>query len=174
MDLIDGYCRLENDTDDSVIYRPNKGVLILQLPLNGQRYYKLSTNCKQMLLKPFQSRCQVCTGVPTRHPYKVRCFTGLLTWHLEDTIQILTNLVLFVLSKSTDINSARHSMGEQKTSDFLKHIFLLCNSFRNKYMMSLLIQSASPFGFSGSDIYCEILDERPKSGLSEVVTLISA
>lgn len=26
MDLIDGYCRLENDTDDSVIYRPNKGV----------------------------------------------------------------------------------------------------------------------------------------------------
>uniref|UniRef100_A0A3B3XKU8 non-specific protein-tyrosine kinase n=1 Tax=Poecilia mexicana TaxID=48701 RepID=A0A3B3XKU8_9TELE len=25
MDLIDGYCRLENDTDDSVIYRPNKG-----------------------------------------------------------------------------------------------------------------------------------------------------
>uniref|UniRef100_A0A3P8RQK0 non-specific protein-tyrosine kinase n=1 Tax=Amphiprion percula TaxID=161767 RepID=A0A3P8RQK0_AMPPE len=26
MDLIDGYCRLENDTDDTVIYRPNKGV----------------------------------------------------------------------------------------------------------------------------------------------------
>lgn len=26
MDLIDGYCRMENDTDDSVIYRPNKGV----------------------------------------------------------------------------------------------------------------------------------------------------
>uniref|UniRef100_A0A8C5E6W2 non-specific protein-tyrosine kinase n=1 Tax=Gouania willdenowi TaxID=441366 RepID=A0A8C5E6W2_GOUWI len=26
MDLIDGYCRLENDTDDSVIYRANKGV----------------------------------------------------------------------------------------------------------------------------------------------------
>ncbi|KAI3364333.1 hypothetical protein L3Q82_011136 [Scortum barcoo] len=25
MDLIDGYCRLENGTDDSVIYRPNKG-----------------------------------------------------------------------------------------------------------------------------------------------------
>uniref|UniRef100_A0A8C5E8G7 non-specific protein-tyrosine kinase n=1 Tax=Gouania willdenowi TaxID=441366 RepID=A0A8C5E8G7_GOUWI len=25
MDLIDGYCRLENDTDDSVIYRANKG-----------------------------------------------------------------------------------------------------------------------------------------------------
>uniref|UniRef100_A0A3B5AF74 non-specific protein-tyrosine kinase n=1 Tax=Stegastes partitus TaxID=144197 RepID=A0A3B5AF74_9TELE len=24
MDLIDGYCRLENDTDDTVIYRPNK------------------------------------------------------------------------------------------------------------------------------------------------------
>ncbi|KAL7388186.1 hypothetical protein ABVT39_008593 [Epinephelus coioides] len=24
MDLIDGYCRLENDTEDSVIYRPNK------------------------------------------------------------------------------------------------------------------------------------------------------
>ncbi|KAM4522284.1 protein tyrosine kinase 2 beta, b isoform 1-T4 [Odontesthes bonariensis] len=24
MDLIDGYCRLENDTDDSVIYRPNR------------------------------------------------------------------------------------------------------------------------------------------------------
>ncbi|XP_037541768.1 protein tyrosine kinase 2 beta, b [Nematolebias whitei] len=24
MDLIDGYCRLENDTDDSIIYRPNK------------------------------------------------------------------------------------------------------------------------------------------------------
>uniref|UniRef100_A0A8C4GPK6 non-specific protein-tyrosine kinase n=1 Tax=Dicentrarchus labrax TaxID=13489 RepID=A0A8C4GPK6_DICLA len=26
MDLIDGYCRLENDRDESVIYRPNKGV----------------------------------------------------------------------------------------------------------------------------------------------------
>lgn len=25
MDLIDGYCRLENDTDGTVIYRPNKG-----------------------------------------------------------------------------------------------------------------------------------------------------
>lgn len=25
MDLIDGYCRLENETDDTVIYRPNKG-----------------------------------------------------------------------------------------------------------------------------------------------------
>lgn len=26
MDLIDGYCRLEHDTDDTVIYRPNKGM----------------------------------------------------------------------------------------------------------------------------------------------------
>uniref|UniRef100_A0A8C3G7V4 non-specific protein-tyrosine kinase n=1 Tax=Cyclopterus lumpus TaxID=8103 RepID=A0A8C3G7V4_CYCLU len=26
MDLIDGYCRLEKDTDETVIYRPNKGV----------------------------------------------------------------------------------------------------------------------------------------------------
>jgi len=26
MELIDGYCRLENDTDDSVIHRPNRGV----------------------------------------------------------------------------------------------------------------------------------------------------
>lgn len=25
MDLIDGYCRLEHDTDETVIYRPNKG-----------------------------------------------------------------------------------------------------------------------------------------------------
>uniref|UniRef100_A0A3Q4BKB8 non-specific protein-tyrosine kinase n=1 Tax=Mola mola TaxID=94237 RepID=A0A3Q4BKB8_MOLML len=28
MDLIDGYCRLEKDTDDTVIYRPNKGVFL--------------------------------------------------------------------------------------------------------------------------------------------------
>lgn len=26
MDLIDGYCRLENNTDDTVIYRPKNGV----------------------------------------------------------------------------------------------------------------------------------------------------
>lgn len=26
MDLIDGYCRLEKNTDDTVIYRPNKGM----------------------------------------------------------------------------------------------------------------------------------------------------
>lgn len=25
MDLIDGYCRLEHDTDETVIHRPNKG-----------------------------------------------------------------------------------------------------------------------------------------------------
>lgn len=25
MDLIDGYCRLEHNTDETVIYRPNKG-----------------------------------------------------------------------------------------------------------------------------------------------------
>ncbi|XP_054875964.1 protein tyrosine kinase 2 beta, b isoform X1 [Poeciliopsis prolifica] len=66
MDLIDGYCRLENDTDDSVIYRPNKDA------------------------KP--SRVSL-PDIPT----------------------------------GTDINSARHSMG--------------------------------------SDIYCEILDERPKSAV---------
>lgn len=28
MDLIDGYSRLEKDTDDSIIYRPNKGVYV--------------------------------------------------------------------------------------------------------------------------------------------------
>uniref|UniRef100_A0A7N5ZRH8 non-specific protein-tyrosine kinase n=1 Tax=Anabas testudineus TaxID=64144 RepID=A0A7N5ZRH8_ANATE len=28
MDLIDGYCRLENNTDGTVIYRPNKGFLL--------------------------------------------------------------------------------------------------------------------------------------------------
>ncbi|XP_032441300.1 protein tyrosine kinase 2 beta, b isoform X2 [Xiphophorus hellerii] len=66
MDLIDGYCRLENDTDDSVIYRPNKDAKSAQVSL---------------------------PDIPT----------------------------------STDINSARHSMG--------------------------------------SDIYCEILDERPKSAV---------
>ncbi|XP_059211699.1 protein tyrosine kinase 2 beta, b [Centropristis striata] len=32
MELIDGYCRLENDTDDSVIYRPNKDVNRSALP----------------------------------------------------------------------------------------------------------------------------------------------
>uniref|UniRef100_M3ZPG9 non-specific protein-tyrosine kinase n=1 Tax=Xiphophorus maculatus TaxID=8083 RepID=M3ZPG9_XIPMA len=56
MDLIDGYCRLENDTDDSVIYRPNKGVLILQLPLNGQWYYKLSTNCSDIYCEILDER----------------------------------------------------------------------------------------------------------------------
>ncbi|XP_027896100.1 protein tyrosine kinase 2 beta, b isoform X2 [Xiphophorus couchianus] len=66
MDLIDGYCRLENDTDDSVIYRPNKDAKSARVSL---------------------------PDIPT----------------------------------STDINSARHSMG--------------------------------------SDIYCEILDERPKSAV---------
>ncbi|XP_017157797.1 protein tyrosine kinase 2 beta, b isoform X2 [Poecilia reticulata] len=67
MDLIDGYCRLENDTDDSVIYRPNKDAKSARVSL---------------------------PDIPT----------------------------------STDtINSSRHSMG--------------------------------------SDIYCEILDERPKSAV---------
>ncbi|XP_043962290.1 protein tyrosine kinase 2 beta, b isoform X2 [Gambusia affinis] len=66
MDLIDGYCRLENDTDDSVIYRPNKDAKSAQVSL---------------------------PDIPT----------------------------------GTDFSSARHSMG--------------------------------------SDIYCEILDERPKSAV---------
>uniref|UniRef100_A0A3B5LAC3 non-specific protein-tyrosine kinase n=1 Tax=Xiphophorus couchianus TaxID=32473 RepID=A0A3B5LAC3_9TELE len=56
MDLIDGYCRLENDTDDSVIYRPNKGVLILKLPLNGLRYYKFSTNCSDIYCEILDER----------------------------------------------------------------------------------------------------------------------
>lgn len=77
-----------------------------------------SLNSKQMFLKPFQSRCQVCTGVPTWHPHRVRCFTGLLTWQKKPWMQILNNLVLFVLSKSTDFNSARHSMGEPKNFRF--------------------------------------------------------
>lgn len=66
MDLIDGYYRLENDTDDSVIYRPNRDPKSVQLSL---------------------------PDIPT----------------------------------SRDLSSARHSMG--------------------------------------SDIYCEILDERPKSAV---------
>ncbi|XP_051816576.1 protein tyrosine kinase 2 beta, b isoform X2 [Acanthochromis polyacanthus] len=32
MDLIDGYCRLVNDTDDTIIYRPNKGNTRSSLP----------------------------------------------------------------------------------------------------------------------------------------------
>uniref|UniRef100_A0A8C9XEA5 non-specific protein-tyrosine kinase n=1 Tax=Sander lucioperca TaxID=283035 RepID=A0A8C9XEA5_SANLU len=34
MDLIDGYCRLETDTDDTVIYRPNRGVYHSQIDLS--------------------------------------------------------------------------------------------------------------------------------------------
>uniref|UniRef100_A0A665UUB5 non-specific protein-tyrosine kinase n=1 Tax=Echeneis naucrates TaxID=173247 RepID=A0A665UUB5_ECHNA len=68
MDLIDGYCRLENETDGTVIYRPNKGA------------------------------------------------------H-ESALSAIV---------------------------FVTHIEMLTSAF------------------SGSDIYCEILDERPKSGLSKI------
>lgn len=36
MDLIDGYCRLEHDTDETVIYRPNKGASGLDCLLHQQ------------------------------------------------------------------------------------------------------------------------------------------
>uniref|UniRef100_A0A673BTI8 non-specific protein-tyrosine kinase n=1 Tax=Sphaeramia orbicularis TaxID=375764 RepID=A0A673BTI8_9TELE len=39
IDLIDGYCRLENDTDDSLIYRPNKGVYNFALLFSGSDIY---------------------------------------------------------------------------------------------------------------------------------------
>lgn len=43
MDLIDGYCRLEKDTDDTIIYRPNKSVLTWILAHN-QRAKWLKTS----------------------------------------------------------------------------------------------------------------------------------
>uniref|UniRef100_A0A8C3AF09 non-specific protein-tyrosine kinase n=1 Tax=Cyclopterus lumpus TaxID=8103 RepID=A0A8C3AF09_CYCLU len=41
MDLIDGYCRLEKDTDETVIYRPNKGVY-------GSATSPIATSSKQL------------------------------------------------------------------------------------------------------------------------------
>ncbi|CAG09125.1 unnamed protein product, partial [Tetraodon nigroviridis] len=85
MDLIDGYCRLERDTDETVIYRPNKGVYGRDRPL----YPSVPT--KPLTCAPDASARSSLPEIPA----------------------------------SSDRNSVRHSMG--------------------------------------SDIYCEILDEKPKS-----------
>uniref|UniRef100_A0A7N6B384 non-specific protein-tyrosine kinase n=1 Tax=Anabas testudineus TaxID=64144 RepID=A0A7N6B384_ANATE len=67
MDLIDGYCRLENNTDGTVIYRPNKGVL----QKSCKCIFRYSRLCAQ---------CAVCTNVLYVH---VRDHYGLFCFLIE-------------------------------------------------------------------------------------------
>uniref|UniRef100_A0A8C3AF47 non-specific protein-tyrosine kinase n=1 Tax=Cyclopterus lumpus TaxID=8103 RepID=A0A8C3AF47_CYCLU len=67
MDLIDGYCRLEKDTDETVIYRPNKGVALPEIPTEKQ----LDAHCSFFWgCSGSDIYCEILDERPTSGPFK--------------------------------------------------------------------------------------------------------
>lgn len=81
MDLIDGYCRLEQDTDDSVIYRPNKGMsdrywLKIKITLFWRMEHIWVAYSLLSIMTNLCPRCQ-CAKLPTWDSWIVSGFFGL-------------------------------------------------------------------------------------------------
>lgn len=66
------------------------------------------------------------------------------------------------LCRSSDRNSIRHSMGEHTVSFYSVYLYAQILKYRIPESNAFKLTICS---VSGSDIYCEILDEKPKSGL---------
>lgn len=133
MDLIDGYCRLEKDTDDTVIYRPNKSVLMTNIVHNRRaKWFQTSVWFSWTFSLLDVTLRSALPEIPDRwvnprgfNEFQRTCwrFVVAVQWRIDSVLWGVITLRLSSLWNSRDNSIIRQSVGEE-TLDIYAYVFV--------------------------------------------------